>query len=136
MAGIIVACGTVHTFLNYIPSALVGAPDDNGLALLRPQDTHVRTGHWCCMLYPRSQMGLLMPASSVADYCWRGWGLGLYETSKDILTWLLLVISIFLILTKQLVYNGGTFPEIDQGPEIWVLSSSGIVFLLENVAST
>ena len=29
VAGIIVACGTVHTFLNYIPSALVGAPDDN-----------------------------------------------------------------------------------------------------------
>ena len=35
VAGIIVACGTVHTFLNYIPSALVGAPDDNmALALL------------------------------------------------------------------------------------------------------
>ena len=29
VAGIIVACGTVHTFLNFIPSALVGAPDDN-----------------------------------------------------------------------------------------------------------
>ena len=27
VAGIIVSTGTVHTFLNYIPSALMGAPD-------------------------------------------------------------------------------------------------------------
>ena len=27
IAGMIVSCGMVHTFLNYIPSALVGAPD-------------------------------------------------------------------------------------------------------------
>ena len=34
-AGIIVATGVVHTFLNYIPSALIGAPGaDTALALL------------------------------------------------------------------------------------------------------
>ena len=27
VAAIIVSCGVVHTFLNYIPSALIGAPD-------------------------------------------------------------------------------------------------------------
>ena len=35
VAAIIVATGTVHTFLNYIPSALIGAPDgDTALSLL------------------------------------------------------------------------------------------------------
>ena len=35
VAGIIVSTGTVHTFLNYIPSALMGAPDaDQALSLL------------------------------------------------------------------------------------------------------
>ena len=35
VAAIIVSTGTVHTFLNYIPSALLGAPDaDQALSLL------------------------------------------------------------------------------------------------------
>ena len=35
VAAIIVSTGTVHTFLNYIPSALIGAPDgDTALSLL------------------------------------------------------------------------------------------------------
>ena len=35
VAAIIVSTGTVHTFLNYIPSALLGAPDgDTALSLL------------------------------------------------------------------------------------------------------
>ena len=45
VAGIIVACGTVHTFLNYIPSALIGAPDDNmALALLPARAAAERSG--------------------------------------------------------------------------------------------
>ena len=45
VAAIIVSMGTVHTFLNYIPSALIGAPDgDTALALL-PGHRMLISGH-------------------------------------------------------------------------------------------
>ena len=36
VAAIIVSMGTVHTFLNYIPSALIGAPDGDCLLYTSP----------------------------------------------------------------------------------------------------
>ncbi|MAE36702.1 MAG: hypothetical protein CL968_03120 [Euryarchaeota archaeon] len=106
VAGIIVACGTVHTFLNYIPSALVGAPDDNMALALLPGHRMLISGQAAQgVAYSArgSQMGLLMsiPLLIVARLLFgENPGLGLYETSRDILPWLLLVISIFLILTE------------------------------------
>ena len=42
VAAIIVSTGTVHTFLNYIPSALLGAPDgDTALSLLPLSLIHI-----------------------------------------------------------------------------------------------
>ena len=58
--GIIVACGTVHTFLNYIPSALVGAPDDNMALALLPGHRMLISGQAAQVAYSArgSQMGL------------------------------------------------------------------------------
>ena len=45
VAAVIVSMSTVHTFLNYIPSALIGAPDgDTALALL-PGHRMLISGH-------------------------------------------------------------------------------------------
>jgi TctA family transporter len=106
VAAIIVAMGTVHTFLNYIPSALIGAPDgDTALALL-PGHRMLISGHAAQgVAYSArgSQLGLLLsiPLLIVARLLFgSNPGLGLYELSRDILPWLLLGISIFLILTE------------------------------------
>jgi putative membrane protein len=106
VAGIIVACGTVHTFLNYIPSALVGAPDDNMALALLPGHRMLISGQAAQgVAYSArgSQMGMLMsiPLLIVARLMFgENPGLGLYESSRDFLPWLLLIISIFLILTE------------------------------------
>ena len=58
-----------------------------------------------------SQMGLLMsiPLLIVARLMFgENPGLGLYETSRDILPWLLLFISVFLILTETTRLLGQT----------------------------
>jgi TctA family transporter len=106
VAAIIVAMGTVHTFLNYIPSALVGAPDgDTALALL-PGHRMLISGHAAQgVAYSArgSQLGLLLsiPLLIFARLLFgTNPGLGLYETSRDILPWLLLAISAFLIVTE------------------------------------
>ena len=106
VAAIIVSMGTVHTFLNYIPSALIGAPDgDTALALL-PGHRMLISGHAAQgVAYSArgSQLGLLLsiPLLLVARLLFgTNPGLGLYELSRDILPWLLLAISIFLILTE------------------------------------
>ena len=98
--------GTVHTFLNYIPSALIGAPDgDTALALL-PGHRMLISGHAAQgVAYSArgSQLGLLLsiPLLIVARLLFgTNPGLGLYEMSRDILPWLLLTISAFLILTE------------------------------------
>ncbi len=106
VAGIIVACGTVHTFLNYIPSALVGAPDDNMALALLPGHRMLISGQAAQgVAYSArgSQMGMLMsiPLLIVARLLFGdNPGLGLYEASRDQLPWLLLFISVFLILTE------------------------------------
>ena len=106
VAAIIVSMGTVHTFLNYIPSALIGAPDgDTALALL-PGHRMLISGHAAQgVAYSArgSQLGLLLsiPLLLVARLLFgTNPGLGLYELSRDILPWLLLAISVFLILTE------------------------------------
>ena len=106
VAGIIVACGTVHTFLNYIPSALVGAPDDNMALALLPGHRMLISGQAAQgVAYSArgSQMGMLMsiPLLIVARLIFgENPGLGLYEASREQLPWILLFISIFLILTE------------------------------------
>ena len=106
VAAIIVSMGTVHTFLNYIPSALIGAPDgDTALALL-PGHRMLISGHAAQgVAYSArgSQLGLLLsiPLLIVARLLFgTNPGLGLYELSRDFLPWLLLAISAFLILTE------------------------------------
>ena len=106
VAAIIVSMGTVHTFLNYIPSALIGAPDgDTALALL-PGHRMLISGHAAQgVAYSArgSQLGLLLsiPLLIVARLLFgTNPGLGLYELSRDFLPWLLLTISAFLILTE------------------------------------
>jgi TctA family transporter len=106
VAAIIVAMGTVHTFLNYIPSALLGAPDgDTALALL-PGHRMLISGHAAQgVAYSArgSQLGLLLSVMLLMFarlIFGENPGLGLYETSRNILPWLLLAISAFLIVTE------------------------------------
>ena len=106
VAAIIVAMGTVHTFLNYIPSALVGAPDgDTALALLPGHRMLLAGKATQGVAYSArgSQLGLLLsiPLLLFARFLFgQNPGLGFYEESREILPWLLLAISSFLILTE------------------------------------
>ena len=106
VAAIIVAMGTVHTFLNYIPSALVGAPDgDTALALLPGHRMLLAGNATQGVAYSArgSQLGLLLsiPLLLFARFLFgENPGLGFYEDSREILPYLLLAISLFLILTE------------------------------------
>jgi TctA family transporter len=106
VAAIIVAMGTVHTFLNYIPSALVGAPDgDTALALLPGHRMLLAGNATQGVAYSArgSQLGLLLsiPLLIFARLLFgENPGLGFYEDSREILPYLLLAISMFLILTE------------------------------------
>jgi len=106
IAGMIVSCGTVHTFLNYIPSALVGAPDDNMALALLPGHRMLVTGQAAQgVAYSArgSQMGMIMaiPLLILARLLFGdNPGLNWFEGSRDILPWLLLSISTFLLLTE------------------------------------
>ena len=106
VAAIIVAMGTVHTFLNYIPSALVGAPDgDTALALLPGHRMLLAGKATQGVAYSArgSQLGLLLsiPLLLFARFLFgEDPGLGFYEDSREILPYLLLAISTFLILTE------------------------------------
>ncbi len=106
VAAIIVAMGTVHTFLNYIPSALVGAPDgDTALALLPGHRMLLAGKATQGVAYSArgSQLGLLLsiPLLLFARFLFgENPGLGFYEDSREMLPYLLLAISMFLILTE------------------------------------
>ncbi len=106
VAAIIVAMGCVHTFLNYIPSALLGAPDgDTALALL-PGHRMLLAGYatqGVAYSARGSQLGMVLsvPLLLFARFLFgEDPGLGLYAESREVLPWLLLMISSFLILTE------------------------------------
>ena len=89
VAAIIVSTGTVHTFLNYIPSALIGAPDGDTALSLLPGHRMLLTGHatrgvaWSAR---GSQLGMLLslPLIIVARVAF-GPELGLYDGLRSIL---------------------------------------------------
>lgn len=104
VAGIIVATGTVHTFLNYIPSALIGAPDGDTALSLLPGHRMLLAGNaargvaWSAR---GSQLGLFLslPLIVVARIAF-GPELGWYDQLRDILPSLLLGISLLLLATE------------------------------------
>lgn len=104
VAGIIVSTGTVHTFLNYIPSALMGAPDaDQALSLL-PGHRMLLSGNaargvaWSAR---GSQLGLFLslPLIILARIAF-GPELGWYSQLRDLLPFLLFIISALLLATE------------------------------------
>ena len=104
VAAIIVSTGTVHTFLNYIPSALLGAPDgDTSLSLL-PGHRMLLSGNaprgvaWSAR---GSQLGLFLslPLIIVARIAF-GDELGWYDYLRNIIFFLLLGISFLLLATE------------------------------------
>jgi len=97
VAAIIVATGTVHTFLNYIPSALIGAPDGDTALSLLPGHRMLLSGNaargvaWSAR---GSQLGLFLslPLIVLARIAF-GPELGWYEDLRSILPFVLLSIS-------------------------------------------
>ena len=100
VAAIIVSTGTVHTFLNYIPSALLGAPDGDTALSLLPGHRMLLSGNaprgvaWSAR---GSQLGLFLslPLIIVARIAF-GDELGWYDYLRNIIffstTWHLLFI--------------------------------------------
>ena len=104
VAGIIVSTGTVHTFLNYIPSALMGAPDaDQALSLL-PGHRMLLSGNaargvaWSAR---GSQLGLFLslPLIILARIAF-GPELGWYSQLRELLPFILFIISALLLATE------------------------------------
>ena len=104
VAAIIVSTGTVHTFLNYIPSALLGAPDGDTALSLLPGHRMLLSGNaprgvaWSAR---GSQVGLFLslPLIRVARIAF-GDELGWYDYLRNIIFFLLLGISFLLLATE------------------------------------
>ena len=104
VAAIIVSTGTVHTFLNYIPSALIGAPDGDTALSLLPGHRMLLAGNaargvaWSAR---GSQLGLFLslPLIIVARIAF-GPELNWYDGLRDWLPVILLVISLLLLATE------------------------------------
>ena len=104
VAAIIVSTGTVHTFLNYIPSALLGAPDGDTALSLLPGHRMLLSGNaprgvaWSAR---GSQLGLFLslPLIIVARIAF-GDELGWYDYLRNIIFFLLLAISFLLLATE------------------------------------
>ena len=104
VAAIIVSTGTVHTFLNYIPSALIGAPDGDTALSLLPGHRMLLAGNaargvaWSAR---GSQLGLFLslPLIIVARIAF-GDELGWYDYLRNIIFFLLLGISFLLLATE------------------------------------
>ncbi len=115
VAGIIVATGIVHTFLNYIPSGLIGAPDASTALSLLPghrmllQGQAARGVAWSAR---GSQLGMLLsvPLVIVARIVFGPEigvlldlddpSQGLYGLLRNVLPFILLGISALLLLTE------------------------------------
>ena len=104
VAAIIVSTGTVHTFLNYIPSALIGAPDGDTALSLLPGHRMLLSGNaargvaWSAR---GSQLGLFLslPLIVVARIAF-GPELGWYDNLRSVLPFVLLTISFLLLATE------------------------------------
>ena len=104
VAAIIVSTGTVHTFLNYIPSALLGAPDGDTALSLLPGHRMLLSGNaprgvaWSAR---GSQLGLFLslPLIIVARIAF-GDELGWYDYLRNIIFFLLPAISFLLLATE------------------------------------
>ena len=104
VAGIICSTGVVHTFLNYIPSALIGAPDGDTALSLLPGHRMLLSGNaakgvaWSAR---GSQLGLLLslPLILVARLVF-GPEVGWYDNLRDVLPIVLLTISFLLLATE------------------------------------
>jgi putative membrane protein len=104
VAGIICSTGVVHTFLNYIPSALIGAPDGDTALSLLPGHRMLLSGNaakgvaWSAR---GSQLGLLLslPLILVARLVF-GPEIGWYDSLRDVLPIVLLTISLLLLATE------------------------------------
>ncbi|RJU97761.1 MAG: hypothetical protein DWC10_04270 [Candidatus Poseidoniales archaeon] len=104
VAAIIVSTGTVHTFLNYIPSALIGAPDGDTALSLLPGHRMLLSGNaargvaWSAR---GSQLGLFLslPLIVVARIAF-GPELGWYDDLRAVLPFVLLTISFLLLATE------------------------------------
>ena len=104
VAAIIVSTGTVHTFLNYIPSALIGAPDGDTALSLLPGHRMLLSGNaargvaWSAR---GSQLGLFLslPLIILARIAF-GPELGWYDGLKSVLPFVLLSVSLLLLATE------------------------------------
>ena len=104
VAGIIVATGVVHTFLNYIPAALIGAPGGDTALSLLPGHRMLLSGNapkgvaWSAR---GSQLGLSLslPLIIVARIVF-GPELGWYDGLRGSLPFILLTISFLLLATE------------------------------------
>ena len=104
VAAIIVSTGTVHTFLNYIPSALIGAPDGDTALSLLPGHRMLLAGNaargvaWSAR---GSQLGLFLslPLIIVARIAF-GPELNWYDGMRSWLPVILLTISLLLLATE------------------------------------
>ncbi len=104
VAGIIVSTGVVHTFLNYIPSALIGAPDGDTALSLLPGHRMLLSGNapkgvaWSAR---GSQLGLFLSLPLiVAARIAFGPELGFYDSLRGALPFVLLIISLLLLATE------------------------------------
>ncbi|MDP6870303.1 MAG: tripartite tricarboxylate transporter permease [Candidatus Poseidoniaceae archaeon] len=104
VAGIIVSTGVVHTFLNYIPSALIGAPDGDTALSLLPGHRMLLSGNapkgvaWSAR---GSQLGLFLSLPLiVAARIAFGPELGFYDALRGSLPFILLIISALLLATE------------------------------------
>ncbi len=105
VAVIIVACGTVHTFVGYVPAALLGAPEDSTALALLPGHRMLLSGHAPLGVgYSArgSQLGLILSLPLlVLGRILFGPETGWYQEIRGQLAWILLAITLMLLYTER-----------------------------------